>query len=495
MSVALYQADRVTPRTNFETATRTPRSPARNRPALDVDRRVDLRHVQPPLEQRRVVVLAAEEPERVVGRPLPDDASRRPREDPAVPQRKRGLGVDAAEHRLQHPRLRAEVDRLPRREDLVEEQAAEGGLLLLVLRHVAADGDGERRVRGGDVVHGVPLDAEERGPAAPRERAERAGQPDAVLEEAGRVVEERLERRLEAVVEPAAVRRRADRRVEVRGAETGGGADPVGEEEAAARPGERGGRYGRLGHRDPVLLQLHPDVLHVRRDERGDRGEEHLDGAGREEVPVVLRVDPQGEPVARNGDVAEADVREGEGDPVLERGAGRFDGLQVRRVVDRDQRAADVEGDGGGDADLASPLPARVDFQPLERLDAGAEIERGADGGREIFRLRRVGRLAFVADRAVLREQREPRRRGVLDAAEREGLARPLARVGEQLDLEPFPLRGERLLAEAAVAEAERDVESGEGSACSRRSPGRRRGASRAGRRSRRRRRGGTSPP
>ena len=254
-----------------------------------------------------------------------------------------------------------------------------------------------------------------------------AGHPDAVLEEAGRVVEERLERRLEAVVEPAAVRRRADRGVEVRRAETGGGADPVGGEEAAARPGERGGRYGRLGHGDPVLLQLHPDVLHVRRDERGDRGEEHLDGAGREEVPVVLRVDPQGEPVVRNGDVAEADVREGEGDPVLERRAGRLDGLQVRCVADRDQRAADVEGDGGGDADLVSPLPARVDFQPLERLDAGAEIERGADGGREIFLLRRVGRLALVADRAVLREQREPRRRGVLDAAEREGLARPLA--------------------------------------------------------------------
>ena len=314
-------------------------------------------------------------------------------------------------------------------------------------------------VRGGDVVHGIPLDAEDRGPAAPGIRNEGTGQPDAVRDVGRGVVEKGFNGRLQAVVEPAAVRRRADRRVEVRGAETDGGADPVGGEEGVSRPGEREGRYGRLGHGDPVLLQLHPDVLHVRRDERGDGGEEHLDGAGREEVPVVLRVDPQGEPVLRNGDVAEADVREGEGDPVPERGAGRLDGFLVRFVPDRDQRAADVEGDRGADADLASPLPARVDFQPFERPDAGADIERGADGGREIFRLRRVGRLAFVADRAVLREQREPRGRGVLDAAEREGVARPLARVGEQLDLEPFPLRGELPLAEAAVAEADRDVD------------------------------------
>src|SRR3990172_906099 len=34
VSVALYQAERVTPRTNLETATRTPRSPARKRPHL-----------------------------------------------------------------------------------------------------------------------------------------------------------------------------------------------------------------------------------------------------------------------------------------------------------------------------------------------------------------------------------------------------------------------------------------------------------------------------
>ena len=66
-------------------------------------------------------------------------------------------------------------------------------------------------VGGGDVVHGVPLDADERGPAAPGERAEGAGQPDAVGDVGGRVVEERFDGRLEAVVEPAAVRRRADR--------------------------------------------------------------------------------------------------------------------------------------------------------------------------------------------------------------------------------------------------------------------------------------------
>ena len=86
----------------------------------------------------------------------------------------------------------AEVGRIPRRENLVEEQAPEGDRFPLVLRRVAADGVGNRRVRCGDGIHGIPLDAEERGPAAPRERAEGAGHPDAVLEEAGRVVEERL---------------------------------------------------------------------------------------------------------------------------------------------------------------------------------------------------------------------------------------------------------------------------------------------------------------
>ena len=49
------------------------------------------------------------------------------------------------------------VGRLPRRDDLVEDRAARGDALLLVLRHVAADGDGERRVGGGDVVQRVSL--------------------------------------------------------------------------------------------------------------------------------------------------------------------------------------------------------------------------------------------------------------------------------------------------------------------------------------------------
>src|SRR5512141_3347206 len=49
---------------------RDPHAPVTGEEAspLEVDRRVDLRHVQPPLEQRRVIIFVAAEPERVVGR-------------------------------------------------------------------------------------------------------------------------------------------------------------------------------------------------------------------------------------------------------------------------------------------------------------------------------------------------------------------------------------------------------------------------------------------
>jgi len=111
------------------------------------------------------------------------------------------------------------------------------------------------------------------------------------------------------------------------------------------------------------------------------------------------------------------------------------------------------------DADLVSPLIARVDFQPLERLRAGAEIERGGDGGLEIFRLRRVGRLAFVADRLYSARSESHGVAAYWIPTEGEGFRSPLRGVAEQLDLESFHLRGKGLFAEAAIAEAEREVE------------------------------------